>query len=154
MTIFLFFFKGEYDAMAVAQGLTCTTESDTTLNTTSKSNLKKKIKKVKKLIQHGVHNAQNNQNENNLQNDKNDQNGQKNENNEGNEVEGSDINWDIPAISLPNGCNSLPLELIPLLERFDKIYLWLDNDKSGWWSVFLLFLCFPSETVLFLSLSI
>ena len=40
-------------------------------------------------------------------------------------------NWDIPAISLPNGCNSLPIELIPLLERFTKIYLWLDNDKSG-----------------------
>ena len=38
---------------------------------------------------------------------------------------------DIPAISLPNGCNSLPVELIPLLERFTKVYLWLDNDKSG-----------------------
>lgn len=37
----------------------------------------------------------------------------------------------LPAVSLPNGCNSLPTELIPLLERFDKIYLWLDNDKSG-----------------------
>ena len=43
----------------------------------------------------------------------------------------ADSTWDIPAISLPNGCNSLPLELIPLLERFTKIYLWLDNDKSG-----------------------
>ena len=37
----------------------------------------------------------------------------------------------IPAISLPNGCNSLPSTLIPLLESFTKIYLWLDNDKSG-----------------------
>lgn len=37
----------------------------------------------------------------------------------------------VPAISLPNGCNSLPPDLIPLLERFTKIYLWLDNDKSG-----------------------
>jgi hypothetical protein len=39
--------------------------------------------------------------------------------------------WDLPAISLPNGCNSLPADLIPLLERFTRIYLWLDNDKSG-----------------------
>lgn len=37
----------------------------------------------------------------------------------------------VPAISLPNGCNSLPPDLLPLLERFSKIYLWLDNDKSG-----------------------
>jgi twinkle protein len=37
----------------------------------------------------------------------------------------------IPSISLPNGCNSLPIELLPLLERFEKIYLWMDNDKSG-----------------------
>ena len=41
------------------------------------------------------------------------------------------MNWDLPAISLPNGCNSLPLDLIPLLDRFETIYLWLDNDKSG-----------------------
>ena len=39
--------------------------------------------------------------------------------------------WDLPAISLPNGCNSLPADLIPLLERFTRIYLWMDNDKSG-----------------------
>lgn len=38
---------------------------------------------------------------------------------------------DTPVISLPNGCMSLPLELIPQLERFKKIYLWLDNDRSG-----------------------
>ena len=39
--------------------------------------------------------------------------------------------WDIPVISLPNGCNSLPIDLIPLLDRFTTVYLWLDNDKSG-----------------------
>ena len=38
---------------------------------------------------------------------------------------------DVPAISLPNGCNSLPPELLQLLERFEKIYLWMDNDKAG-----------------------
>lgn len=43
----------------------------------------------------------------------------------------SDSLRNVPAVSLPNGCNSLPTELIPLLERFEKIYLWLDNDKSG-----------------------
>ena len=37
----------------------------------------------------------------------------------------------LPAISLPNGCNSLPPSLLPQLEQFDKIYLWLDNDKPG-----------------------
>ena len=37
----------------------------------------------------------------------------------------------VPAISLPNGCGSLPAQLIPLLDPFDKIYLWFDNDKSG-----------------------
>ena len=41
------------------------------------------------------------------------------------------FSWELPSISLPNGCNSLPVELIPLLERFERIYLWLDNDKSG-----------------------
>ena len=38
---------------------------------------------------------------------------------------------EIPVISLPNGCNSLPPELIKPLESFEKIYLWLDFDKSG-----------------------
>ena len=38
---------------------------------------------------------------------------------------------DVPSISLPNGCNSLPPDLIVMLERFEKIYLWLDNDQSG-----------------------
>lgn len=37
----------------------------------------------------------------------------------------------MPAVSLPNGCRSLPLEVLPLLERFDKIYLWMDNDGPG-----------------------
>lgn len=37
----------------------------------------------------------------------------------------------IPAVSVPNGCSSLPAALLPLLEPFTKIYLWLDNDKSG-----------------------
>lgn len=35
------------------------------------------------------------------------------------------------AVSLPNGCRSLPLQILPLLERFEKIYLWMDNDKPG-----------------------
>ncbi|KAG7369169.1 DnaB domain protein helicase [Nitzschia inconspicua] len=37
----------------------------------------------------------------------------------------------MPAVSLPNGCRSLPLEVLPLLERFEKIYLWMDNDGPG-----------------------
>ncbi|KAL7571037.1 hypothetical protein ACA910_003754 [Epithemia clementina (nom. ined.)] len=36
-----------------------------------------------------------------------------------------------PAISLPNGCRSLPPEVLPLLERFKKIYLWMDFDEGG-----------------------
>lgn len=36
-----------------------------------------------------------------------------------------------PAISLPNGCRSLPMEVLPMLERFQKIYLWMDNDGPG-----------------------
>ena len=36
-----------------------------------------------------------------------------------------------PAISLPNGCRSLPVGVLPMLERFDKIYLWMDNDGPG-----------------------
>lgn len=35
------------------------------------------------------------------------------------------------AISLPNGCRSLPVEVLPLLEQYDKIYLWMDNDGPG-----------------------
>ncbi len=37
----------------------------------------------------------------------------------------------IPAISLPNGSNSLPVELLPELERFKTIYLWMDDDVAG-----------------------
>lgn len=36
-----------------------------------------------------------------------------------------------PAISVPNGCNSLPIDILPLLERFEKIYLWFDDDVPG-----------------------
>lgn len=36
-----------------------------------------------------------------------------------------------PAISLPQGANSLPDRLIPMLNQFDKIYLWMDNDDAG-----------------------
>ena len=36
-----------------------------------------------------------------------------------------------PAISLPNGCRSLPVEALPMLEDFDKVYLWMDNDGPG-----------------------
>nr|CCA20483.1 twinkle protein putative [Albugo laibachii Nc14] len=36
-----------------------------------------------------------------------------------------------PAVSLPNGCQSLPPSILPLLERFKKIYLWMDNDAQG-----------------------
>ncbi|EEC45384.1 predicted protein, partial [Phaeodactylum tricornutum CCAP 1055/1] len=36
-----------------------------------------------------------------------------------------------PAVSLPNGCRSLPPEVLPLLENFAKIILWMDNDGPG-----------------------
>ena len=36
-----------------------------------------------------------------------------------------------PSVSLPNGCRSLPVQVLPLLERFEKIYLWMDNDAPG-----------------------
>ncbi len=35
------------------------------------------------------------------------------------------------AVSLPNGCRSLPVEVLPLLERFEKVHLWMDNDAAG-----------------------
>lgn len=35
------------------------------------------------------------------------------------------------AVSVPNGASSLPPHVLPLLERFDKIYLWMDNDSAG-----------------------
>ena len=37
----------------------------------------------------------------------------------------------IPAISLPNGASSLPVQTIHLLERFEEIILWMDNDVAG-----------------------
>lgn len=36
-----------------------------------------------------------------------------------------------PAISLPNGASSLPLDLLPFLERFKRIFLWMDEDAAG-----------------------
>lgn len=36
-----------------------------------------------------------------------------------------------PAISLPNGASSLPLSVVKCLERFKKIYLWMDEDIPG-----------------------
>lgn len=35
------------------------------------------------------------------------------------------------ALSLPNGAKSLPPDLVQLLERFKRIYLWLDDDVPG-----------------------
>ncbi|GAW83102.1 plastid replication-repair enzyme [Plasmodium gonderi] len=40
------------------------------------------------------------------------------------------------AISLPNGSKSLPIYLLPYLEKYKKIHLWLDFDKAGKSSVF------------------
>mmetsp|Transcript_1623 Transcript_1623/g.1909 ORF Transcript_1623/g.1909 Transcript_1623/m.1909 type:complete len:736 (+) Transcript_1623:140-2347(+) len=37
----------------------------------------------------------------------------------------------LPAISLPNGCRSLPNSLVPTLKLFDKVVLWMDNDRPG-----------------------
>lgn len=36
-----------------------------------------------------------------------------------------------PAISLPNGASSLPVDLLPMLERFHRIILWMDSDSAG-----------------------
>ncbi len=36
-----------------------------------------------------------------------------------------------PSISLPNGANSLPPEVLPLLEDFERIYVWMDDDAAG-----------------------
>lgn len=35
------------------------------------------------------------------------------------------------AVSLPNGASHLPIQLLPWLERFQRIYLWLDDDLPG-----------------------
>ncbi|KAK8812216.1 hypothetical protein WA158_007450 [Blastocystis sp. Blastoise] len=37
----------------------------------------------------------------------------------------------IPTVSLPNGAQSLPVQVLPLLESFDTIYLWMDFDRTG-----------------------
>lgn len=37
----------------------------------------------------------------------------------------------IPAISLPHGAGNLPDSLLPFLDRFGKIVLWMDNDEAG-----------------------
>jgi hypothetical protein len=37
----------------------------------------------------------------------------------------------LPTVSLPNGSHSLPVDLLPQLERFEKIYLWMDDDLPG-----------------------
>lgn len=36
-----------------------------------------------------------------------------------------------PAVSLPNGASNIPLESLECLEKFEKIYLWIDNDEVG-----------------------
>ncbi|KAL1917365.1 uncharacterized protein VTP21DRAFT_5021 [Calcarisporiella thermophila] len=36
----------------------------------------------------------------------------------------------VPSVSLPS-LNQLPVEVVPLLERFSKIYLWLEDDVNG-----------------------
>ena len=35
------------------------------------------------------------------------------------------------SVSLPNGASHLPIQLLPWLERFQRIYLWLDDDLPG-----------------------
>ena len=37
----------------------------------------------------------------------------------------------MPTISLPNGCRSLPVDLLPRLEPFERIVLWMDADEPG-----------------------
>ena len=36
------------------------------------------------------------------------------------------------AVSLPNGARSLPVQLLPWFERFQRLYLWMDEDGPGW----------------------
>jgi twinkle protein len=36
-----------------------------------------------------------------------------------------------PAVSLPNGASSLPIEIVEMLEPFRKIIFWMDNDVRG-----------------------
>lgn len=37
----------------------------------------------------------------------------------------------MPAVSLPNGANNLPVQFLPYFERFERIYLWMDADEVG-----------------------
>jgi twinkle protein len=37
----------------------------------------------------------------------------------------------VPAVSLPSGASSLSPAVLPLLERFEKVYLWMDDDAAG-----------------------
>jgi hypothetical protein len=37
----------------------------------------------------------------------------------------------IPAVSLPDSQYQLPLHILPLLESFDRVYIWLDDDVHG-----------------------
>ena len=37
----------------------------------------------------------------------------------------------IPAVSLPNGANHLPIQFLPFFDKFERIYLWLDADEVG-----------------------
>lgn len=37
----------------------------------------------------------------------------------------------LPAVSLPNGANHLPLQILPWLESYERIYLWMDADEAG-----------------------
>ena len=37
----------------------------------------------------------------------------------------------LPTVSVPNGCNSFPKELLSSLDRFTTIYIWFDDDEPG-----------------------
>jgi hypothetical protein len=37
----------------------------------------------------------------------------------------------IPTLSLPQGANSLPDTILPYLDQFEEIILWMDNDEAG-----------------------
>ena len=37
----------------------------------------------------------------------------------------------LPSISLPNGASHLPVQLLPMIEKLERVYLWMDNDDIG-----------------------
>ena len=37
----------------------------------------------------------------------------------------------MPTLSLPQGANSLPDTILPYLDQFEEIILWMDNDEAG-----------------------